>query len=161
MMLGLLVSLLPATAGMVLGRDAPVPPGACCFALLDVSSGQAVQQRPGGGYLTLGAGDPDGWYCIDLADSKHVLRDAFDNACFVNSDQQLQCLDPTPGFDAWSLQHGGGDALLAVNGGTGFSACRSSAGRGVYARVKAGESGCQGIRLKARGLRGTCQDFRG
>ncbi|KAG6005831.1 hypothetical protein E4U21_007603 [Claviceps maximensis] len=149
-------SLLPTAAALVLPLSTRgfVPLDRCCFTLHDASTNRIIKQTKHNGFLTLSDDSPDGWYCIDLFDSRAVLWDAFNNACFINPDQAFQCLDPIPSSDVWSIQDAKEGALVAVNGGTDFHAC----GNEVYTNDK---GGCRGIKLQAAGLQGSCGSFEG
>ena len=156
MKLNYFFSLLPTAAAIVLplGKRGFVPPDSCCFTLHDATTNRIIKQTKHNGYLTLFGNNPDGWYCINLSDSRKVLWDAFNNACFINPDQAFQCLDPIPSSDVWSILNAREGALVAVNGMTDFDACEDE----VYTNDK---GGCRGIKLKAAGLQGSCGGFRG
>ncbi|KAG6005925.1 hypothetical protein E4U43_000526 [Claviceps pusilla] len=150
-------SLLPTTAAAIalpLGKRGFVPSDSCCFTLHDASTNLTIKQTKNNGFLTLSGDNPDGWYCINLSDSRRVLWDASNNACFINPDQAFQCLDPTPSSDVWSIQDAREGALVAVNDRTDFHAC----GEGVFTDDK---GGCRGLKLKATGLQGSCGSFSG
>ncbi|KAG5919449.1 hypothetical protein E4U42_006518 [Claviceps africana] len=149
-------SLLPIAAAIALPlreRDL-VPPDRCCFTLRDTSTDQILKQAKNNGFVILSGDGPDGRYCINLSDPSDILRDASNNACFINPDQAFQCLDPIPSSDAWSIQNAREGALVAVNGRTDFNAC----GDGVYTNDK---GGCRGLKLKASGLQGSCEGLSG
>ncbi|KHN96923.1 uncharacterized protein MAM_05032 [Metarhizium album ARSEF 1941] len=93
-----------------------VRPNACCFTLHDSSTDETVRQQTRHGLLYVGGSQPTGWYCIDLSGAKKVLWDAFNNACFVNPDKEVRCLDPIPSGDSWGMKQSGDDVLVTVNG---------------------------------------------
>ncbi|KAG5979582.1 hypothetical protein E4U55_005008 [Claviceps digitariae] len=156
MKLNYFFSLLSTAAAVALplNEQGFVPPGGCCFTLHDAATDRIIKQTKNNGFLTLSGDNPDGWYCIDLSDTRKVLWDAFNNACFINPDQAFQCLDPIPSSDVWGIQDANEGALVAVNGRTDFYAC----GEGVYTNDK---GDCRGLKLKASGLQGSCESFRG
>ncbi|QPH04885.1 hypothetical protein C2857_002260 [Epichloe festucae Fl1] len=106
------------------------------------------------GFITLSGGNPKGWYCIDLSDSRNILWDAFNSSCFVNPDQAIQCLDPIPSSDVWGIQAASEGVLVTVNGKTDFYVC----GDRVYTSDK---GACRELKLKAAGFKGSCGSFRG
>jgi len=130
-----------------------VPAGQCCFTLHDASTGKVVQQDQETGFLYLGSSQPNGWYCIDLSDTRDILWDDFNNACILTwPDEQFTCLDPTLGPNLWTLNHSGA-LRLSHDGGAGYSACSSSSGEILYSNQK---TGCRVLQLKPQGLKGTC-----
>ncbi|KAM4065441.1 hypothetical protein HRG_004243 [Hirsutella rhossiliensis] len=134
----------------------------CCFTLHDASSGEILQQDTQTGFLFLNSPQPDGRYCLHRPDNNNVLRDVMDNACIINSALKFQCLDPTPGFNRWSVQQSGGRALLAVDGSTSFKACPAGAGAEmVWSARKSGGLGCRDMRIVANGLEGACRGLDG
>lgn len=163
MLLSTILSLLtPAVSGLVVPRAGgqDVPANQCCFTLHDATSGNIVKQNTRTGYLFLGGNQPDGWYCIDLSDPDKILWDDFNNACFVNPDKSFQCLDPIPSSDEWSLQQSGSDVFIVVNGKSGYEVCPNEE-NAIYTSDKSDKSQCRNLKLKAQGLKGTCQNFKG
>lgn len=158
LLLSLLSSLTAATAIPRSPSPSPspspsnyVPPGQCCFTLADASTGQTVQQDQRTGYLYLGSSHPDGWYCLDLAAESDVLRDDFDNACFLSPTKQFKCLDPIPGLASWAL---GGSNELTHDGDAEYLACDAGdeSGELLWADGKSDGSGCRSLEIEAQGF---------
>lgn len=154
-----LLALFGALAvAAVLPRDKDVPAGQCCFELHDVATGKAVQQDKQTGYLYFETSKPTGWYCIDLSNSHNVLRDDFNNACFLSTTAQFKCLDPTIGPNSWTLESDDQAVQLAHDGDSAYYACPSpTGGELLWGDLKADVSGCRATRIKAEGLTGTCK----
>ncbi|KAF7551001.1 hypothetical protein G7Z17_g5335 [Cylindrodendrum hubeiense] len=149
-----------ATAAVLPRVVKDVPAGYCCFTLHDPSSGKIVQQDQESGFLYLNGGQPSGWYCINLSDTQNVLRDDFNNACFLAPDSLFQCLDPTIGPNSWTLKKSGSNTLLAHDGSTSFMSCPSkTTGQLLYGTKSGDSSQCKKITLKAKGFSGTCKSF--
>ncbi|EHK26218.1 uncharacterized protein TRIVIDRAFT_9172, partial [Trichoderma virens Gv29-8] len=147
----------------VIPRDNSVPPGYCCFTLSDLSTGKTVQQNTEYGFLYFDASQPNGWYCINLADTAHPILwgDGFNNACIIAWDGHFQCLDPTPGDDTWTLGHNGSSntPLLLHNSSPTYQACPNKGGGEFISSGAPAASGCRNIQLEATGLKGTCSSF--
>ncbi|KAH7011701.1 hypothetical protein EDB80DRAFT_398907 [Ilyonectria destructans] len=149
-----------ATAAVIPRAVKDVPAGYCCFTLHDTASGTIVQQNQETGFLYLNGGQPSGWYCINLSNTQNVLRDDFNNACFLAPDGLFQCLDPTIGPTSWTLTKSGSNTLLAHDKSTTFSSCPSkTTGRLLYSTKSGDASQCKKITLKAQGFTGTCKSF--
>lgn len=149
-----------ATAAVIPSITKDVPKNHCCFTLHDTKTDNIVQQDQNTGYMYLGADQPDAWFCLDLTDARDILLDDFNNACFLAPYGQLKCLDPTLGFQSWSLKRSGGNTLLTHDDLTAFKACpNDSDGRLVYGDKQTDFDTCQDIELEARGLKGSCGSF--
>ncbi|CAM1501120.1 Fc.00g102820.m01.CDS01 [Cosmosporella sp. VM-42] len=155
----LLALFCTVAAAAVLPRH-NVPSGSCCFNLYDDHTGAIVQQDKPNGDLYFNSKFPAGWYCIDLADSRNILFDDFGNACFLRPNSkgqsvgELVCLDPTPGFNSWTLSS---TNRLQHDGITTWWSCPSpTSGNWIYGQVEGSTSSCKQIRLKAKGFQGTC-----
>ncbi|GAB0135104.1 hypothetical protein EsDP_00003453 [Epichloe bromicola] len=101
MKLNHLLTFLPSAAAVALPltQRGHVLPNACCFTLHDAANNRIIKQTEENGFITLSGDNPEGWYCLDLSDPRKILWDAFNSSCFVNPDQAIQCLDPTPSSD--------------------------------------------------------------
>ncbi|KAF5656840.1 hypothetical protein FHETE_10771 [Fusarium heterosporum] len=151
-----------ATAA-VLPRDAAFK-NHCCFTLQDVASGATVQENSNGNLL-LNAGKANGLFCIDLSNSQNILRDSAYNACFLDPRGALKCVDPTPGFQSWTLSKSGSNTLLHHDGGSTFNSCSqtslSAKGTVLYGDKHTDATTCKKATLKARDFKGTCKNFKG
>ncbi|KAF5246098.1 hypothetical protein FANTH_7005 [Fusarium anthophilum] len=159
-----LVTLLCTMAtAAVIPRDT-VFDGHCCFTLQDVATSATVQQNSDGNLL-LNAGKTNGFYCIDLSNSQDILRDNAFNACFLSPSGALKCVDPTPGFQSWTLQKSGGNTLLQHDGGSTFNSCSktstSAKGTVLYGDKHTDATTCKKVTLKAKNFKGTCKSFQG
>ncbi|WXC57673.1 hypothetical protein SNK03_003578 [Fusarium graminearum] len=145
----------------VIPRDT-VFDGHCCFTLHDVANDAAVQENSNGNLL-LNAGSTNGFFCIDLSNSQNILRDRSFNACFLNPSGEVKCVDPTPGFESWTLKKSGSNTLLHRDGATAFNSCSktstSSKGTVLFGDKHTGASTCKKITLKVKNLKGTCKNF--
>jgi hypothetical protein len=136
-----------------------VPAGQCCFELQDSSTNAILQQSKAGGYTYFNGGFTNGWYCVKPGDNQKLLFDNYGNTCFLNPQEQVVCLDPTPSSDEWTLVKQNGSKVLARNGDTGFWACPATSGSGelVFGPPKSSKSsGCRKLNLKARSPQGKC-----
>ncbi|PNY26199.1 Uncharacterized protein TCAP_03867 [Tolypocladium capitatum] len=158
----LLALFCTAATAAVLPRSQYVPDGSCCFTLHDAATGTMIQQEQRTGFLFLHSSQPNGWYCLDVADKRTVLVDDFDNACIIDSYLEFQCLDPTPGLTQYSLQQSGSQVLLKVDGTTDYKACPAqSGGEMIWGTQRASDPGCRTLQLTARDFKGTCNGFSG
>lgn len=138
-----------------------VPEGYCCFSLRDSASNALVQQDRKTGQIYLNSDKPEGWYCIDLSDSRNILYDDYWNACILslNSNQEsigrFTCLDGTPGPNSWTLESG----HLAHDGDIGYQACPGSSGSLVWGEKDGDTAGCTNNLLKATDFQGTCDNI--
>ncbi|KAH7262155.1 hypothetical protein BKA59DRAFT_14369 [Fusarium tricinctum] len=136
----------------------------CCFTLQDVASGATVQENSNGNLL-LNAGKTNGFFCIDLSNSQNVLRDSAFNACFLDPRGTLKCVDPTPGFQSWTLKNGGSNTLLHHDGASTFNSCSktstSAKGTVLYGDKHTDATTCKKATLKAKNFKGTCKSFKG
>ncbi|KAF4449277.1 hypothetical protein F53441_7439 [Fusarium austroafricanum] len=136
--------------------------GHCCFTLQDVASSATVQQNSDGNLL-LNAGKANGFYCIDLSNSQNILRDSAFNACFLSPSGALKCVDPTPGFQSWTLRTGSN--TLLHDGGSTFNSCTktstSAKGTVLYGDKHTDATSCKKTALKAKNFKGTCKSFKG
>lgn len=140
------------------GQD--VPAGSCCFTLHEGSSNTIVKQDKSSGFLYLGGAKSDGWYCIDLSNSANILRDDFNNACFLASDGQFQCLDPTIGPNSWTLKKSNKTVYLVHDGDSSYNSCPDKAGNKLlWGQAQQGASSCKKLSLKAEGFKGSCKSF--
>ncbi|KAF4951634.1 hypothetical protein FSARC_12863 [Fusarium sarcochroum] len=157
----LLALFYTLAAAAVLPRDT-VWDGHCCFTLHDVSSGATVQENTDGNLL-LNAGKTNGFFCIDLSNSQNILRDHAFNACFLNPNGVFKCVDPTPGFQSWTLKKSGSNTLLQHDGDNTFNSCSktslSAKGTLLYGDKHADATTCKKATLKAKNFKGTCKNF--
>lgn len=142
--------------GAVLPRVQSVPDGACCFTLRDTTSNKVIQQDKTNGNVYFDAGAPQGWYCINLSDSRDVLLDHLNNACIISIENRFLCLDPTMGVVSWTLDDSDGTALLAHDGETSYHACPNKSGGELLWGNDKKATGCRTVSLKAQGFKGTC-----
>ncbi|KAL7814598.1 hypothetical protein V8C44DRAFT_35487 [Trichoderma aethiopicum] len=154
-LLPLLLTTLSSAA--VIPRNYDVPPGYCCFALSDPSTGKTIQQNAEYGFLYFDADQPKGWYCFNSADSRPILWDDFNNACIISWDGHFQCLDPTPGDDTWTL--GSSSPLLLHDSSPTYQACPNKDGGEIISSEAPAAAGCRDIQLLAIGLKGTCSSL--
>ncbi|KAF4472173.1 hypothetical protein FALBO_918 [Fusarium albosuccineum] len=161
--LPLLAVFCSLAAAAVVPRNT-VWPNHCCFTLQDVASGATVQQNDDDGALLLNAGKPNGFFCIDLSNPLDVLRDHLYNACFLDSPNGLfKCVDPTPGFQSWSLKKSGSSTLLQHDGDTTFNSCQKTStspkGTVLYGDTHTDATSCKKVTLRAKNFKGTCKNF--
>ncbi|KAM5352398.1 hypothetical protein ACJ41O_005121 [Fusarium nematophilum] len=135
--------------------------GHCCFTLHNAATGAIVQENFDDGAMLLNGGKSEAWFCLDLSDPLKVLRDSLYNACFLNfGNGQLKCLDPTPGFQSWTLKKSGSNTLLAHDGDTTFNSCPNAPkGTLLYGDRHSDVATCKRVTLKAKGFKGTCKNF--
>ncbi|KAF4982896.1 hypothetical protein FZEAL_1592 [Fusarium zealandicum] len=153
-----------AMAAVLPRAEKGVFPKHCCFNLYDVATGAPVQQNDKDGVLLLNAGKPQGWFCLDFSNPLNALRDHVYNACFLNGPNGLlKCLDPTPGFQSWTLKKSGSNVLLQHDGDSTFNSCPSKSttpkGTVLYGNKHSDVATCKKITLKAKGFKGTCKNF--
>lgn len=155
----LLALFCAAATAAILPRSQYVPNGSCCFTLHEASTGKMIQQEQHTGFLFLESSQPNGWYCLDLADQNRILFDEFNNACIIESELRFQCLDPTPGLTQYSLQQSGSQVLLVVDGTTDYKACPAQGGGEMIWGIQ--NPGCRTLQLSAKDLKGTCNGLSG
>ncbi|KAM0418866.1 hypothetical protein ACHAPT_012233 [Fusarium lateritium] len=136
----------------------------CCFTLHDVATGATIQENDSNGYLFFGAGQTDGFFCIDFSNPLNQLRDHFYNACFINpTDGAVKCIDPTPGFQSWTLKKVGSNTLLLHDEDSTFNHCpkpsTSAKGTVLYSNNHPSVASCKKTTLKAKNFQGTCNNF--
>ncbi|KAF5022790.1 hypothetical protein F66182_5154 [Fusarium sp. NRRL 66182] len=156
----LLALFFTLAAAAVLPRNT-VWDGHCCFTLHDASG--ATVQESNDGILLLNAGKTNSFFCINLSNSQNILRDHAYNACFLNPSGLLKCVDPTPGFQSWTLKKSGSNTLLLHDGDGTFNSCSkpslSAKGTVLYGDKHADATTCKKATLKAKNFKGACNNF--
>ncbi|KAF7560883.1 hypothetical protein G7046_g3255 [Stylonectria norvegica] len=154
------VSAIPVATPPIIKYHA-VPDGYCCFTLRDAKTNSIVRQQTANGFMYVGSNEPEGWYCIDLANPQKILRDQFYNACFIAPDGLFICYDQLPGPNLWTLKKSGADTLLLHDGVTTYKKRPADIGGGkwLYGNSDSSSATFETTSLKAQDWKGTCKSF--
>ncbi|KAH7326075.1 hypothetical protein B0I35DRAFT_405377 [Stachybotrys elegans] len=160
MLLPTFFTYLAAASALVVPRDPrPVFDGSCCFGLRERATGTTILQEISLGSLYVGGRSDntvESWYCMNLKDGRHILRDPWNSACYLRPEKEFVCQDPTPSLDVWTLESSGASRLLANGGRTSWLACPSSGRGNQIWGTGSTKTGCKTVQLEAYGFLGKC-----